>query len=229
MDEQQLRVLIADAVLRALQRLSSRADEAPGVLVISAEHAPDAAALDAHLQRTFGDKRAYWLPDGGEAPKGAHGVFSGSADYRRLLGALPHYEAVVLAFPPLGMLERIARGDDAGPVERALLKAVLWGRPVTVLLDFEKPRFRRGTFFETLCDTLKSIEDMGVSVESLVPCRCKKPEEKALVTEADVDDAIKRGDGYVWCMPGAIVTPLARDRAREMNVVIGGGQGGAKP
>jgi hypothetical protein len=223
MDEQGLKNLISEITGQVIKRLnSSPSVEEQGALVIVPAYVPDEAALKAYLKQTYGEKLTYWLLEGTE-PIDADAntqIVRAEAGANRLLGALKYAADVILAVPPLRMIICIAHGDDAGVAEQAILKAVLWGKSVTVLLDFEKPRFRRGTFFETLSDALKAIEDMGVSVVSLPLSVRKKTDEKALVTEADIEDVVRNGDMRVRKAAGAIVTPLARDTAKELGVEI---------
>jgi len=225
MDERELKNLISlitGMVMERLREPGSPMEEPQGAMVIVPAYVPDEAGLKTYLKKVYGEKLTYWLLEGTEPlDPDANTVFVRmGADRKQIFGALKNCSDILLAVPPLWMLAGIAKGDDAGIVEQALLRAVLWEKTVTVLLDFEKPKFRRGTFFETLSDTLKAIEDMGVDVVSLPLSAKKKAQEKTLVTEADIVDAAKGGDLRVKCTPGAIVTALAWDKAKELGVAI---------
>lgn len=141
-------------------------------------------------------------------------------DQQRLMSSLKQYADIVLYAPPLWMLRNIAAGDDRGFFEQAFMRALLWEKKASVVLDFDKPKFRRGTFFEELSDALGAIEDMGAEIVSL-KLSVGRPEcELPLVTEAKVIDAHKAGKERIRCAQGAIVTPLARDTAKELGVSI---------
>ena len=141
-------------------------------------------------------------------------------DQQRLMETLKNYRDVVLATPPLWMLKKVAAGDDRGFYEQTFMHALLWEKKVSVVLDFGKPKFKRGTFFEELNDALSAIEEMGAEVVSLKLSVGRPEGELPLVTEAEVVDAQKQGHMRVKCAPGAIVTPLARDTAKELGVSI---------
>ena len=64
------------------------------------------------------------------------------------------------------------------------------------------------------------MEDLGIELRSLAQADCRREEGFSLVTEAEVIKARKAGGGRVMCAPGAIITPLARDAAKELNVFI---------
>jgi hypothetical protein len=139
---------------------------------------------------------------------------------QRLMEALKNFKDIILVTPPLWMLKNIASGDDRGFFEQLFLRALLWEKNVSVALDFGKPKFRRGTFFQELNDALGALEEMGAAVVSLELSVGKPEGELPLVTQAEVADAKKRGKDRIRCAPGAIVTPLARDAAKELGVTI---------
>lgn len=129
---------------------------------------------------------------------------------------------IVLVTPKLSMLYKLAEGDDEGFVEQSFLRPLLWGRNVTILLDFDIPRFQRATFFAKVVDAIDILVKMGVRVEAYKPSRdgLDIVEAKTLVTEADVLDAYHDGSKRIVCDKDALITPLARDKAAELDVKI---------
>jgi hypothetical protein len=101
-----------------------------------------------------------------------------------------------------------------------MLRAILLGKKVTVVLDYMPPQFKRGTFFENLLSAIGALKDMGVEIVSLVPSLKKPVTEYSLVTENEVISAHEGGECTVRCAKGAIVTPLARDKAKELGITI---------
>jgi hypothetical protein len=45
-------------------------------------------------------------------------------------------------------------------------------------------------------------------------------EERTLITESDVQEVYRSGKKEIVCRQGAIVTPLALDRAKELGLAI---------
>ncbi len=225
MDERLLKEIIANAtqqVMRHVNNEDAPAAEQKGALVIISQFVPDSAALTDFLRQVCGG--GFECVIRGDFDFLEQGVkitrLKSEADERYMISELQAFSQIVLAVPPLGMIKHIAEGDDSDLFERVFLKAVLWRKAVTLLLDFEKPKFRRGTFFESLSDNLDSIEDMGVQVVSLMESQKEPSFEKSLVTEFDVAEALRCGVKNIKCLPGAIVTPLARDKAKECGVAI---------
>lgn len=226
MDEQELKNLISRITEQVIARLTESGNiidtNQKNILVIVPAYVPDMAALTAHLKQAYGDGFECVLFEDMDAfcPDIKMKYIKTQSDRQQMMDKLKHYADVVLAVPPLGMIKSIAEGDDSGFVEQVFLKAILWEKKVLMMLDFEKPKFKRGTFFEGLSDSLGAIEDMGVDIVSLKSSVKKVIDEQSLVSEADVIDAVKSGEMRVKCALGAIVTPLARDKAKELGVAI---------
>jgi len=135
---------------------------------------------------------------------------------QRLANMLDKYNAIVIVTPPLSYIQRAAAADDSAYECMLALRPLLWGKKVTLLLDFALPRNKRG--FSELSDSIDALEQMGMVIEAL---RDNANEgRKELVTEQDVKDAAKRRLDSIKIMPNAIVTALARDTAAELGIRI---------
>ena len=138
-------------------------------------------------------------------------------DRKNIIKALKNIEEIVLVTPSLKLLSEIANGDDTQFEAKLFEKAILGGKKAKVLLDFVPPKFKRGTLFEKVVSAVDALRDMGVSVVYL---GAKPDEGYALITEFEVNEAAKHGIERLQCAPGAIVTPLAKDTAKEKSIAI---------
>lgn len=141
-------------------------------------------------------------------------------DRQSLVASLPEYDEIVLVTPSLSLIHTLAQGDDTVFEAMLAIRPLLWGRTVTLLLDFEAPKFRRSEIFAKLSDALDSIEKSGVKILSLAQKAAGPDEPKDLVTEQDIKDAAKNEKKSVRITDGAIVTQLAQDTAKELGVTI---------
>ena len=138
-----------------------------------------------------------------------------------LIERLARTANVVLVTPSLSLLYRLAAGDDSGIAEVSVLRPLLWGRKVSILLDFDVPRFKRATFFEKVVDALDVLTNMGVSILSYNPASEREEEPRlGLVTETQVREAAENGSYRVLCAADAIITPLAKETAEELGVAL---------
>ncbi|MBQ9942481.1 MAG: hypothetical protein IJP03_05690, partial [Christensenellaceae bacterium] len=142
-------------------------------------------------------------------------------DQSELMQKLAGTADVVLVTPKLSTLYTLAEGNDDDFVAQAVLRPLLWGRRVSILLDFDPPKFRRATFFEKVVDALDILTGMGVRILSYRPAaEYGEVERKSLVTETDVRDALDDGSKRILCASDAIITPLAREKAAELGVAL---------
>ncbi len=142
-----------------------------------------------------------------------------AVDKKRLAAELKEYSEVILVTPPLSLLNVMTGGDDSVYEAMLALRPLLWEKDVRVLLDFAAPKFKRSAAFMQICDTINTLEAMGIKVENII-CKKAQENEKDLITEQDIKEAVKNGTLRVRAAKGAIVTQLAEDAASELGVVI---------
>ena len=137
-----------------------------------------------------------------------------------LVELLVRAEHVVLLTPGTALLTRMGAGESPEDFSEALVRRILWGKAVEVLLDFEPPKFRRDTVFARLAEAIDQLTAMGFRFSTYQPCEGGAGDVLALVTEREVVDAKKSGRKMILCAAGAIVTPLAVDTAKELQIHI---------
>jgi len=219
-DERELKSLIRRITEDVLRRLLEPETVEQGTLVLVPSYVTDKDPLMAYLKENH-----HGVTCAGKGASALREVFTAVSidtdqDKQQLMASLKQYADIILYAPPLWMLRNIAAGDDRGFMEQVFMRALLWEKKTKLLLDYEKPRFRRGTFYEGIADALGIIEEMGAEVRSL-PLSVGKPEgHLPLVTETEVTDAHREGRERIKCAEGAIVTPLAWDAARELGISI---------
>ena len=137
----------------------------------------------------------------------------------QLLGALAEADTVILVTPDFTDLYGLASGECTDDMSQAVLRALLWGIRIRVLVDYEIPRHARDNFFGKLNDTFDALRTLGIDIDTCGGGRVyAKP--LTLVTENDVMAAGKSGVEEIFCTDRAIVTQLAEDLAKEMNIRI---------
>jgi len=220
-EERELKSLIRRITEEVLRRMLEPEKVEQGALVLVPGYVTDKAPLIAYLKETYGGE-VTCIGEGASALDEAftiHGTET-DRDKQQCMASLKQYAEIVLVSPPLWMLRNIAAGDDRGFTEQVFMRGLLWEKKTRLILDYEKPRFRRGTFYEGIADALGAIEGMGAEIVSL-PLSVGKPEgHLPLVTETEVVDAHRQGRARIRCAEGAIVTPLAWDTARELGISI---------
>jgi hypothetical protein len=219
-DERQRSLLIgriAQEVLSRLSDLEARDENVSGTVVLLTSQIPSPASAMSKLRESFGGELSF-INFGVKIPFGLPNVMDAVKEpEERVTEAVASAAGVVLLTPRIRLLDSIAGGDDGDFVPHLVIRSLLWGRSVSVLLDFEPPRFRRNTFFEKLADTLATLQDMGVRILTY-KCAQKGAEGLCLVTEADVTEAWRNHKTEIRRAPGAIITPAAKDKAGELGI-----------
>ena len=143
-----------------------------------------------------------------------------------ILGMLTDAINVVLLAPSLELIGKIADAADDDFLTYLFVRAQLWGKKVSIYLDFDLPRFKKSKFQESISDRLKALTDLGV------PLVCYRREavadpngnSRTLITERDVIDAYNAGKRQIACRIDSIITPLAKDKAGELGVSFTSGE-----
>ncbi len=223
MNGEQTRALINRIVQEVLYRvdMAEPKDEfVSGTTVLVTTHVPSKRSAIDEIKRHFTDISYVRFGGAGFDSVVETVVDADDTGEDAVMDMAASSECIVLLAPKLGLMERIAMGDDSGFVEQVVIRSLLWGRRVAVLLDFAPPRFKRNTFFEKVATTAQTLEDMGAVILTYKCASKEGAEGLSLVTEGDVTAAVRSGKTEIRCATGAIVTPAAKDAAREANIKI---------
>ena len=214
---------IVEEVVKTIQYQDEKDENVSGTVALFTSFVPSKKTCGEYLKKHFGTGIQCALFNGVEFS--APGCFAFEVkdehDEAELFQMIAGAADIVLVTPKLTQLYKLAEGDDEGFIEQAFLRPLLWGRRVTLLLDFETPKFKSSTFFAKVVDAIDILTGMGVRVIAYRPAQeFGEVYRAALVTENEVNEAAENGTMRVLCEKDAIITPLARDRANELGVSI---------
>ena len=214
--------LVQQITAEALRQLEQQGGADQGLLAVLSDYVFAAPAVSRYLREQQQPLTCAVFEHA--QPPGDFGQVLSMAtpeNRQQLASALQSYSSFVLVTPSLSLLRQLAMGDDREFAALLVLRPLLWGKPVTLLLDFEIPRSRRSAFYEQFSADLGSLESMGLRLVSLPQQAAgREPERKDLVTEQDVKDAYAQEQRSIRIKPSAIVTQLASELARELGVSI---------
>ena len=219
-EERELKSLIRRITEDVIRRLLEPEKVAQGTLALIPSYVTDKGPLIGYLKENY--ESVTCAGEGASILGEAFTICSTDTDQdkQQLMGSLKGYADIALVSPPLWMLKNIAAGDDRGFTEQVFMRGLLWEKKTRLILEYEKPRFKRGTFYEGIADALEAIEGMGAEIVTLKLSVGKPEGHLPLVTETEVNDAYKEGRKRIRCAEGAIVTPLAWDAAKELGIAI---------
>jgi hypothetical protein len=133
------------------------------------------------------------------------------------------YEEIIFLSPELKQMRALVEDDDSGFLENLVIYSLLHKKKTVFLFDYEVQALPANSFGKKIKDLLGSISEIGVLIEVLRHDKEKKSDavtvhSKQLITQREVEDFYKSGTKEILCEKGCIITPLARDVAREMGV-----------
>lgn len=222
-DVEQLIKKIVEEVIATIEYSDAKDENVSGTVALFTSFVPSKKTCAEFLKKNFGTGIQCALFNGVEFSSPGCFAFKVEDEHDRaeLFQLLAGAADIVLVTPKLTQLYKLAEGNDEGYIEQAFLRPLLWGRRVTLLLDFQTPKFKRATFFAKVVEAIDILTNMGVRVIAYRPAQeFGEVLREALVTENEVKAAFEEGSMRVLCEKDAIITPLARDKANELGVSI---------
>lgn len=121
----------------------------------------------------------------------------------------------------LKLLNDIVSLNEENFVSCAVLNILLQNGKVAVHFDYDPYGVTSGTLSENLSNLLHSMEGLNIEVAYPGNHGAKKQEQQAvcgLVAQQDVDEMWKTGKREIYIDKKCIITPLAKDRIRELGI-----------
>lgn len=142
----------------------------------------------------------------------------------KLSRVINDFDTVCFLSPGLKQMEAIAEGNDSGFCEGLMIYFLLHKKKTIILVDYDVQHLPSNNFTKKVKSLLVSISDMGICIDILGQEEEKKVEilgkANKLITEKDVEDICRSGIKEIRCEKGCIITPLAKDRAKEIGINI---------
>lgn len=219
--EKDIQNIIKQITQEVLKQLNIEQEKRSGALAIFADYVFNPSAVAKHLREKYTEFTCALFENADLPVEGCNTRPIETAEDRKKLAAqLKQYDEIVIVTPSIWLVGALAKADDTDYTAMLALRPLLWGKKVTILLDFEVPKFLRASALSNFVEDISTLEKTGFTITSLQQDETAKEETKELVTEQDVKEAYKNKAMCVKASPGAIVTQLAEDTAKELGVVI---------
>ncbi len=212
---------IADEVMRQISE-EHPAQEAtlPGALVVVSNPVAGVECAVKTLRRKLSQDLLFAPVGVPAAGLGNNVAVMKDIDEQKLFARAAASADIVLLAPKISLLENIVCGRDEGTVENLLVRCLLWGKTVHIMMDFTLPKFKRGTMYAKIEGIVDELTGMGAEVSAYQWMKAEESTGLTLVTENEVLEAHAGKKTRIVCASGAIITPAARDKARELNIKI---------
>jgi hypothetical protein len=116
-------------------------------------------------------------------------------------------------------LNRIVSGDEDDFASKIILLGLLHDKQILLHFDYN-PFASKSPMAEETVRLIHSAESMKILVSYPGSEKRQGEEQTGLITQKDVDDLWQAGGKEISVSPKCIITPLAKDRIRELKIRI---------
>ncbi len=146
-------------------------------------------------------------------------------DVGHILSSLTQYQKLEIYAPSLDFLRMLKNGEEHSLFIRIALYFLMTGKEVIVRLPYAADTVPEGRFGKSVKDLLHDLWDMGISFAGLNPgfgemVSLKEQKTADFITQSSVDKLYMQGCRQIYAARNAVVTPLALERAKELNIQI---------
>ena len=144
---------------------------------------------------------------------------------RHVTSSLGSYRGLEVYAPSINFLKKIKEGVEDELFIRITLFFLMTGKPVIFREPYDSKSLPDGKFGKAMRDLMEDMWDMGISFAGLNPglgelADIVEEEKPDVVTEEMVDKYYSMGYRQIPAAKHAVVTPLAREKAKELDIQI---------
>ncbi len=146
-------------------------------------------------------------------------------DVRHVTSSLGSYRKLEVYAPSINFLKKIKEGVEDELFIRITLFFLMTGKPVIFREPYDSKSLPDGKFGKAMRDLMEDMWDMGISFAGLTPglgelADIVEEEKPDVVTEEMVEKYYSMGYRQIPAAKHAVVTPLAREKAKELDIQI---------
>lgn len=146
-------------------------------------------------------------------------------DITAILNGLPTYKKLEIYDPSLDFLRDLKEGKERNIFIKIAIFFLMSGKPVVVRLPYDMNGIPQGAFGRATKDLKEDLRDMGIHFSGLKTDFAERLRESAgqkldFISEKTVNQCYERGEKLIYASVDAVVTPLAVERAKELDVSI---------
>jgi hypothetical protein len=146
----------------------------------------------------------------------------------RILKNANEFYKTYCVMPGINQLEALVNGDDSNFIVKLMLYLVLHDKAIGIIIDYDIQKLPNSNLIKKLSGILREIKTMKISIEVLCSKSAKEKiscskTEKILLTEKYINELNASGTKVITNEQEYIITPLARDRMRELGIKIANG------
>lgn len=142
----------------------------------------------------------------------------------RIMDEFHKYETICCIAPGIKLMESITGFDDTETAAYMIINAILYKKKTVLFVDCLLRSFPENAIYENVNKIINKLKNLGIAIEFIgrhdqAEQKCEA-EERDLITEKDIIRLWEEGIKEIIIKKGALITPLAIDKANETGIEI---------
>ncbi|HHU49438.1 MAG: hypothetical protein ACOYEH_07295 [Caldicoprobacterales bacterium] len=142
----------------------------------------------------------------------------------RIMDEFHKYETICCIAPGIKLMESITGFDDTETAAYMIINSILNKKKTVLFVDCLLRSFPENATYEKVNKIINKLKNLGIAIEFIgrhdqAEQKCEA-EERELITEKDIIRLWEEGIKEIIIKKGALITPLAIDKANETGIEI---------
>lgn len=219
--------LVQEMVRDALGKISST-QSTKNCLVLLPSYPFDISVINQYISKNIDPSKLVILHDKSFDYSQFSGNFkkvdvNDSVQMPLIVSHLNDFDEIICFDPPLNLLTKALAGDDRELYSFVLVQAALRGTSTIISLGFDQKCTKKGAFFDKVHELFDGMIDMGFRLDfrnAPIAAEIISQSDNRLITEEEVIALYRSRIKVIKINKQTILTPLARDKIRELEIVI---------
>lgn len=142
-------------------------------------------------------------------------------DKLNLLKNFELFNQIICIEPSIDMLRSIVHLTDNHFSTYVVLQSLLYGKKVKIVLNNNILNTPTNPIQQKYNELINEAREKGITInDTWTACCSKKVYNKNLISESNIDEIVTTNQKVIHVDHNTIITPLAKDRARELGIII---------
>lgn len=139
-----------------------------------------------------------------------------------IIDHLNEIEKICILNTGMKQISKIVNGDEDDFVSKVILCGLLHNKQISLRLTFNPYETKASVLSEKAVKLVHSAESMNISVSYPNSDNVQSEEQTgcSVITQHDIEAMYKTGKNEIFVSPKCIITPLAKDRMKELKIKV---------
>ncbi|MFK5883105.1 MAG: hypothetical protein QM489_02055 [Candidatus Izemoplasma sp.] len=130
------------------------------------------------------------------------------------INLLDEVENIIILGLKMNQLKSLSEANDSEDINHIILSSIMANKSLDVIININE------ILFNKILDVVQGVRKIGISVTNIKQSNGKLLENEYLITESFVNNLGRNGLSVLLIDKKQLVTPLAKDKLRELKISI---------